>query len=89
MRYLAKGRDFYDLFRGRVSLNFDLVISQLNHFMPLYGGPVHLCQFNASKSVTFSKYRVYNFVTDGRTDGRTGRKHYAFGQSRLTEVHKF
>ena len=48
----------------------------------------HLCPF-ASKSVhPVSQYRVGKF-DNARTDGRSGRKHYASGQSRPAETYRY
>jgi len=57
--------------------------------MPLPQGE-DLCQFTLKSVHSFSKYSVHKLVTDEQTDRRTdegtGREHYAFVRSRLSDV---
>ena len=41
----------------------------------------YFCQFTSKSVHSFIKYYVHNLVTDGRTNGRTRWKHYAFPAS--------
>jgi len=86
VKYLAEV-DFCDLFWPRLTLSFDLLTHKVDHFMPLFHGPLVAIYIKIGSSIfKISCSQVY---LDEQRMGRmewTSRKHSASGQPSLLEA---
>jgi len=73
-------------FRLPVTLTFDLLTFEVDHYMPLpRGSLMPMCTEIGSFIFKISRSQFGNGRTNERMNGRTGLEHYASGQSRLTK----